>query len=191
MKSRSDLRCRRHDGTVRPRSARNWRGTSSAGSAATSATSSARRSARTPSTPRHRRVRRAARQGAHRDQSGQPPFRRVQADVRGGATERRPLRRAVGNGGEPWRKHDPPGRVPGEAARRDCTLTHAKIEEVIGARLPPSAKRHRVWWGNEADGAHVQCRSWLGSGWEVDAGCQPDRGVVRFVRRKLPPVPNG
>jgi len=63
-----------------------------------------------------------------------------------------------------------------------CTLTHANIEEILGTRLPPSARTHRAWWGNEADGVHVQCRSWLGSGWMVDDGCRPDRGVVRFVR---------
>ena len=65
-----------------------------------------------------------------------------------------------------------------------CTLTHRNIEEIVGAPLPPSAKRHRAWWGNEADGEHVQCRSWLGSGWVVDDGCEPHRGVVRFSRGK-------
>lgn len=81
-------------------------------------------------------------------------------------------------------KYDPLAEFLARHHGRACTLTHANIEEVIGARLPPSAKRHRAWWGNEADGAHVQCRSWLGAGWEVDDGCHPDRGVVRFVRRK-------
>ena len=65
-----------------------------------------------------------------------------------------------------------------------CTLTHAGIEEILGSRLPPSAKRHRAWWGNNADGEHVQCRSWLDPGWKVDDGCQPHLGVVRFSRRK-------
>ena len=63
-------------------------------------------------------------------------------------------------------------------------MGRANIEEILGARLPPSARTHRAWWGNEADGTHVQCRSWLDSGWEVDDGCQPHRGVVRFVRAK-------
>lgn len=45
-----------------------------------------------------------------------------------------------------------------------CTLTHANIEEILGARLPPSARGQRAWWGNEADGAQVQCHGWLDSG---------------------------
>ena len=63
-------------------------------------------------------------------------------------------------------------------------LTHANIEEILGAPLPPSAKRRRAWWGNEADATHVQRRSWLHSGWVVDDGCQPHQGVVRLVRAK-------
>ena len=78
----------------------------------------------------------------------------------------------------PW------GTSSGSSRGRACTLTHAKIEEILGAGLPLSARRHRTWWGNEADGTHVQCRSWLDSGWAVDDGCQPHRGVVRFVRAK-------
>lgn len=79
-------------------------------------------------------------------------------------------------------KYDPLGDFLAKRRGRACTLTHASIEEILGAALPPSAKRRRAWWGNEADGAHVQCRSWLDSGWVVDDGCQPERGVVRFVR---------
>ena len=64
----------------------------------------------------------------------------------------------------------------------NCTLTHRNIGEILGAPLPSRATRHCVWWGDEADGEHVQCRSWLGAGWEVDDGCAPHRGVVRFRR---------
>ena len=79
-------------------------------------------------------------------------------------------------------KYDSLGDFLAKRQGRACTLTHGNIEEILGAALPPSAKRRRAWWGNEADGAHVQCRSWLDSGWVVDDGCQPERGVVRFVR---------
>ena len=81
-------------------------------------------------------------------------------------------------------KYDPLGDFLANQRGTACTLTHANIEEILGARLSPSAKGHRAWWGNEADGAHVQCRGWLGSGWVVDDGCQAHRGVVRFVRAK-------
>ena len=80
--------------------------------------------------------------------------------------------------------YDPLGDFLAKQRGCACALTHVNIEEILGARLPPSARGHRAWWGNEADGAHVQCRSWLGSGWVVDDGCQAHRGVVRFVRAK-------
>ena len=76
------------------------------------------------------------------------------------------------------------GEFLGKRRGRACTLTHANIEEILGARLPPSARAHPAWWGNEADGVHVQCHSWLDSGSVVDDDCQPHRGFERFVRAK-------
>ena len=40
------------------------------------------------------------------------------------------------------------------------TMTFAEIEAVIGARLPPSARRREEWWSNSASG-HSQARAWL------------------------------
>lgn len=81
-------------------------------------------------------------------------------------------------------KYDPLGDFLAKRRGGNCTLTHGNIQEILGAPLPPSATKHRAWWGNEADGEHVQCRSWLGAGWEVDDGCEPHRGVVRFRRSR-------
>ena len=83
-------------------------------------------------------------------------------------------------------KYDPLGAFLADRPGGSCTLTHAAIEEILGTSLPASAGNHRAWWANEADWEHVrhaQCRSWLGAGWEVDDGCEPHRGVVRFRRR--------
>ena len=44
-------------------------------------------------------------------------------------------------------------------------LTFAQIEEVLGRRLPPSARQHRAWWGN--DRRQVQGRGWLGISWKT------------------------
>ena len=74
-------------------------------------------------------------------------------------------------------KYDALGNFLGKQRGCACTLTHAKIEEILGARLPPSARAHRAWWGNEADGTHVQCRSWLEAGWE------DDEATARFGRK--------
>ncbi len=61
-----------------------------------------------------------------------------------------------------------------------CTLTFGRIEEIIGASLPPSARRHRAWWAN--DETHPQARSWMRAGWSSDGRPDIDKGQVGFVR---------
>jgi hypothetical protein len=41
-------------------------------------------------------------------------------------------------------------------------MDFSEIERVIGASLPPSARTHVAWWGNDATSAatHTQCRAW-------------------------------
>ena len=39
-------------------------------------------------------------------------------------------------------------------------MTFAEIEQVIEARLPPSARRREEWWSNSSNG-HSQARAWL------------------------------
>lgn len=46
-------------------------------------------------------------------------------------------------------------------------LSFEDIDAVVGG-LPRSAHNHRAWWGNEADGRHVQARAWLDAGWRVE-----------------------
>ena len=46
------------------------------------------------------------------------------------------------------------------------TLSFDRIEAIIGASLPPSARASRAWWANSAT---PQGRSWLDAGWLVDA----------------------
>ena len=61
-----------------------------------------------------------------------------------------------------------------------CTLTFGRIEEIIGASLPPSARKHPAWWGN--DRTHPQARSWMRAGWMSDGRPDIDKGQVRFVK---------
>ena len=61
-----------------------------------------------------------------------------------------------------------------------CTLTFGRIEEIIGASLPSSARHHRAWWAN--DGTHPQARSWMRAGWSSEGRPDIDKGQVRFVR---------
>jgi hypothetical protein len=39
-------------------------------------------------------------------------------------------------------------------------MTFSEIEEVLGASLPPSARRREEWWGNSPSG-HSQARAWM------------------------------
>ena len=44
----------------------------------------------------------------------------------------------------------------------------SQIEQIIGSRLPPSARDHREWWSNHrGPGIQRQARSWIAAGWEV------------------------
>jgi putative restriction endonuclease len=64
----------------------------------------------------------------------------------------------------------------------ELTLTFQQIEDIIDAKLPPSAHRHQEWWHNERGlTRHVQATAWLSAGWKADAVNQ-QRGWVRFRR---------
>ncbi len=69
--------------------------------------------------------------------------------------------------------------------RRRVHLTFREIEQIIGDALPPSAREHREWWGNEVGPAarHSQCRAWMEAGWLVN---EVDRnaGVVVFEEQR-------
>jgi DNA-binding XRE family transcriptional regulator len=45
-------------------------------------------------------------------------------------------------------------------------LTFAAIETMLGAPLPPSARRQRIWWSNRSRGA-VQATAWMNAGYHV------------------------
>jgi antitoxin HicB len=66
-------------------------------------------------------------------------------------------------------------------AASDVQLSFAEIEQIMDARLPPSAHNHREWWSNHA-GSHVQARAWLEAGWEVE-GVDQEAQTVRFQRK--------
>lgn len=40
------------------------------------------------------------------------------------------------------------------------TMTFAEVETIIGAPLPPSARRREEWWSNSPSG-HSQARAWM------------------------------
>ena len=55
------------------------------------------------------------------------------------------------------------------AERSEVQLTFKDIEEIIGAKLPPSSWTHREWWGNQKEtSTRPQAHAWLSAGFEVD-----------------------
>lgn len=54
--------------------------------------------------------------------------------------------------------------IPGSKDR--VQFTFQEIENIIMGDLPPSAKKHRAWWANDAVG-HAHSRAWLNAGWRV------------------------
>jgi hypothetical protein len=40
------------------------------------------------------------------------------------------------------------------------SMSFAEIEQIIGARLPPSARQREEWWANSPSG-HSQARAWM------------------------------
>ena len=58
-------------------------------------------------------------------------------------------------------------------------LTFAKIEEIIGEGLPPSALQNQKWWNNVK--SSVQGQAWLSVGWKLQ-NVDLENGTVIFIR---------
>lgn len=57
----------------------------------------------------------------------------------------------------------------------------AEIEDVLGFKLPKSARDYYAWWANQTNGSHSHAKSWQEAGWStrdvnLNARC------VRFER---------
>ena len=84
-------------------------------------------------------------------------------------------------------KYDPLQRYLSAQPEDGCSLTFSQIEEIIDAPLPPSARRHKSWWGN--DNTHVQAQTWMGAGWFAGPPLL-DEETVSFRRAYVdPPTP--
>ena len=68
-------------------------------------------------------------------------------------------------------------------------MTFDEIERVIGAKLPPSAMRHRAWWSNNAQN-NVMTQAWKDAGFNSeDVDMKGRRVTFRRVRPEAPRVP--
>ncbi len=67
------------------------------------------------------------------------------------------------------------------------TLKFARIDGLIGANLPMSAYRDKLWWSNASSSEHA--KAWLNAGWEVQ-DVNFKEGTVTFKKvRQLPRKP--
>ena len=57
------------------------------------------------------------------------------------------------------------------------------VEEILGFRLPPSARKHRAWWANEkTGGSHTHALAWTAAGWKT-SDVDVDAETLVFVRK--------
>lgn len=65
-------------------------------------------------------------------------------------------------------------------------MTFGEIEKLIGAKLPPSARKHRPWWSNNASN-HVNAKIWLDAGFASEQVDMEKHQLVFRRVRKPPP----
>jgi hypothetical protein len=80
-------------------------------------------------------------------------------------------------------KYDALGDYLKGQGRDRVAMTFAEIEKIIGAKLPPSARKHRPFWGNNPKN-HANAKVWLDAGFESEQVDMPARKLVfRRVRK--------
>ena len=64
-------------------------------------------------------------------------------------------------------KYDPLRRYLESAGTDLVPMSFAQIEEVLGFKLPPSARKHRPWWSNSTTNG-VMTEQWLAAGYKSE-----------------------
>ncbi len=83
-------------------------------------------------------------------------------------------------------KYDPLGRYMVRRGGREIRMTFSEIEKILGFALPPSARKHRPWWSNNA-GSSVMTQVWLDAGYASEQVDMAGEQVV--FRATRPPTP--
>ncbi len=75
---------------------------------------------------------------------------------------------------------------------QEWRTSFAEVEAVIGFVLPPSARLHRPWWGNQRGGSgHSQSLAWSVAGWETArVDMEAETLLFRRTRPEPPPRPS-
>ncbi len=64
-----------------------------------------------------------------------------------------------------------------DSGRDTAPMTFGEIERIIGAKLPPSAFRHRPWWSNNPSNS-VITDAWLRAGYKTEKVDMEGRKLV-------------
>lgn len=74
-------------------------------------------------------------------------------------------------------KYEPLAAHLNEEQENVWVASFSEIEAVLGFSLPPSARNHREWWGNQRGGGHSQAKGWQEAGWQVWKVDLPEKRV--------------
>ena len=74
-------------------------------------------------------------------------------------------------------KYDPLFYHLEQSSKSQNILTYTEMENILSAKLPPSAYKYKEWWDNNS---HVQSKSWRDAGYTVETVFLGDR--VIFVK---------
>lgn len=79
------------------------------------------------------------------------------------------------------RKYQGLGGFLEEQNMDEVRMSFAEIEGVIGAKLPPSAHKHRPWWSNNASNS-AMTKVWLDAGFRTE---QVDMAGKKLVFKRV------
>lgn len=83
---------------------------------------------------------------------------------------------------KPGSKYYPLYRFLRRSDRDVVRLSLERIEEIIGAELPSSARRSRAFWSNRTEGGY-QAQAWIAAGYRAES-VDLEEGHVAFRRRR-------
>lgn len=49
----------------------------------------------------------------------------------------------------------------------EVAMRFVDIEQVIGSKLPPSGRNHRIWWANSRGSNNPAAHAWMDAGYKV------------------------
>ena len=82
-------------------------------------------------------------------------------------------------------KYQPLAEFLKERTSDDWDASFAEVEKILNFPLPPSARKHRSWWGNASRGNHSQAKGWIDAGWAIaPQEVNLREGRVRFIKTR-------